>query len=137
MFEIYPELWETVLRREPNAYLVRLYWDTEMFHRETNAKKKLDALADEPSNTNYKEKFIDVINNPKKYFRNAHALMMAKQYRRFYLRNGDIMQEPDFKKAYNALMTGDTKGRSLRALQTSVNLNYIKREGVYAPWKNH
>lgn len=139
MFEIYPELWEAVLKREPNAYLVRLYWDTEMFHRETHTKKKLDALVDdsEKEKVDYKKKFVDVINNPKKYFRNAHALNMAKQYRRFYLRNGDIMQEPDFKKAYNALMTGDTKGRSLRALQTSVNLNYIKREGVYAPWKNH
>ena len=137
MFEIYPELWESVLKREPNAYLIRLYWDTEMFHRETRNKKKLDALKDnDEAKIDYKEKFIDVINNPKKYFKNKHALMMAKQYRNFYLRNGDIMCEEDFKKAYNALMTGDTKGRSLRALMTSVNVNYTKRSGAYTPWKN-
>lgn len=40
LFEIYPDMWEAVLRREPNAYLVRLYWDTEMFHRETKKKEK-------------------------------------------------------------------------------------------------
>lgn len=139
MFEIYPDLWEAVLRREPNAYLVRLYWDTEMFHRETAAKKKLDALVDEDEKeeVNYKEKFVDTINNPHKYFRNKHALHMAKQYRNFYLRNGGIMEEKDYKKAYNALMTGDTKGRSLRALMTGVNLNYLKSQGAYTPWKNH
>ena len=38
-----PVLWERILKREPNAYLALLYWDSEMFHRSTAKRRKLEA----------------------------------------------------------------------------------------------
>ena len=40
MNEYYPDLMESVIRREPNAYLAALYWDSEMFGRSTAARKQ-------------------------------------------------------------------------------------------------
>ena len=37
-----PNLMERVLRREPNAYLAMLYWDSEMFRRSTSNRRKLE-----------------------------------------------------------------------------------------------
>ena len=37
------DLWERIERREPNAYLVLLYWDSEMFRRTTSKRRKLEA----------------------------------------------------------------------------------------------
>ena len=39
MNEYYPDLMERIVRREPNAYLAALYWDSEMFGRSTAARK--------------------------------------------------------------------------------------------------
>ena len=122
MFEVYPDLWEKILKREPNAYLVRLYWDTEMFRRETKRRKELE----DGINTDYKSKFIEVINHPNKYFKNKHALGMAKQYRNLYLTKGQYFTDKHFKKAYAGLMGGDTKGRTLRALTTEVMSDSLK-----------
>ena len=40
MNEYYPDLMERIVRREPNAYLASLYWDSEMFGRSTAARKQ-------------------------------------------------------------------------------------------------
>ncbi len=40
MNEYYPDLMEKIVRREPNAYLAALYWDSEMFGRSTNTRKQ-------------------------------------------------------------------------------------------------
>ena len=37
------DLWERIQRREPNAYLVLLYWDSEMFRRSTRKRRELEA----------------------------------------------------------------------------------------------
>ncbi len=36
------ELWERISKREPNAYLVLLYWDSEMFRRSTSKRRELE-----------------------------------------------------------------------------------------------
>ena len=41
------DLWERIERREPNAYLVLLYWDSEMFRRSSNKRRKLEAEQEE------------------------------------------------------------------------------------------
>lgn len=132
MFEVYPDLWEKVLRREPNAYLVRLYWDTEMFHRQTRKRKALtEGIKDE---TDYKAKLIEVLNNPKKYFRNAHALEVAHQYRNLFVKDANIMTEDDFRKMYQALMAGDTKMRTFRTLRSQIYSRYLAREEKKEQW---
>ena len=42
MNEYYPDLMERIIRREPNAYLAALYWDSEMFHRTTKKRRELE-----------------------------------------------------------------------------------------------
>lgn len=36
------DLWERIQRREPNAYLVLLYWDSEMFRRSSKKRRELE-----------------------------------------------------------------------------------------------
>lgn len=132
MFEVYPDLWEKVLKREPNAYLVRLYWDSEMFHRNTKKRKKQEAGEQK---RDYRALFVDVINHPHKYFKNEHALKMAQAYKTLYMQRGELFTENDYYKAYTGLMTGDTKGRSLRALMSNLQRDYFKREGMGEKWK--
>ena len=40
--EVDPTLWERIERREPNAYLTLLYWDSEMFHRSTRKRRQME-----------------------------------------------------------------------------------------------
>lgn len=131
MFEVYPDLWESVLKREPNAYLVRLYWDSEMFHRNTHKRKRLEGTEseDDEDKKDYRKMLVDVINHPTKYFRNKHAIDLCKNYRSLYIRHGDIMTDEDCKKVYTALIAGDTKGRTLRALNSSIFGDYLNRGG--------
>lgn len=131
MFEVYPDLWEAVVRREPNANLVRLYWDSEMFHRNTATKRKLEKEMGEVDDTDYRAKLIEVVNHPHTYFRNPHALALCDEYRKTILRDSKIITPKQYKDLYNALMAGDTKGRSLRAIKNDIYAEYLKREGQY------
>ena len=118
MAEAYPDMWEKVLRREPNAYLVRLYWDTEMFNRTTRRRKSLEGEVDDGD---YKAKVLDMVRNPTKWFKNKHALTLAKQYKQFVMKFGDVFDDKMWRKAYEGMLGGDTKGRTLRALVTSAS----------------
>jgi len=131
MFEAYPDLWEAVLRREPNAYLVRLYWDTEMFHRSTAKRQKLE---DNSTEVDYKAKLIEVVNNPTKYFKNKHALALCGEYRNVIMKDGNKITAGQYKRLYEAVMGGDTKGRTLRAVKTQIFADYLKRENCYGSY---
>lgn len=135
MFEVYPDLWESVIKREPNAYLVRLYWDSEMFHRQTRTRKKLEG-DNAGEGKDYRAMLVDVLNNPKKYFKNKHAIELCRSYRTMYIKNADIMTDDQCRKCYNALLAGDTKGRTLRALRTNIYGDYLKRQGEKEHWVN-
>lgn len=131
MAEAYPELWEKVLRREPNAYLVSLYWDTEMFRRSSKKRKELEAGS---SSVDYRAKVVDMVTDPKKYFKSKHALTLAEEYRTdLILKFSMYMDDGLWKKAYEGLLGGDTKGRTLRALITKVSgIAYKEMEKEYA-----
>ncbi len=120
MAEAYPDLWEKVLRREPNAYLVRLYWDTEMFHRTTKRRKELEG-GTEVDATEYRAKVMDMVNNPHKWFKNKHALMLAGQYKQFVIKFGGSFDGKMWREVYEGMLGGDTKGRTLRALITEAS----------------
>ncbi len=128
MFEVYPDLWEKVLKREPNAYLVRLYWDSEMFHRSTSKRQKLEE--GEEDDKDYKALLFDVVNNPRKYFRNPHAISVAGYYRAALIRKHGMMQPWHYKRLYEAIMAGDTKTRTLRALHMKIANDYVKSQGL-------
>ena len=56
--ETEPELWSKIERRYPNAYLVLLYWDSEMFMRQTRRRTKLES---DLENQDYKAKLYDLL----------------------------------------------------------------------------
>lgn len=118
MYEYYPGLMEKVLRREPNAYLVQLYWDTNMFHRSSENRRKLEAGVED--NKDYRALCIDLVNNPQKVFKNPHYIKIAGAYRSAIIKHGEKMNNDHFRRLYEALLAGDTKTRSLRAILTDI-----------------
>lgn len=123
MNEYYPDLMEKICRREPNAYLAALYWDSEMFGRSTKRRKALEGKEDV---TDYKAKLIYTFNNADKIFA-PHARQVAEHYRRLFLKIGGIADNDDYKKMYEALMAGDPKLRSFRALYQIIYTKYIDK----------
>ena len=65
MNEYYPDLMERVIRREPNAYLAALYWDSEMFGRNSATRRSIEADSDKKD---YKAELIKMFNNMDVYF---------------------------------------------------------------------
>lgn len=127
MFEAYPDLWQAVLRREPNAELVRLYWDTEMFRRSTEKRKRLEG--DSSDGVDYRKKVLEITRNPTKYFRNPHALNVCYQYKMLVVKEGLRISDKHWKQIYEALLAGDTKTRSFRAIRTRIMVDGCDDEG--------
>ena len=130
MNEYYPDLMERIIRREPNAYLAALYWDSEMFGRRSKTRRKIESAEPEKD---YKALLLEMFNNMPKYFTTPHKLKIAKAYRAFFLKASLVATEKDYKRIYEALIRGDPKMRSLRALYQTVYTGYIdkaKREEV-------
>ncbi len=112
-----PVLWEQIERREPNAYLAMLYWDSEMFKRQTRARRALEG----DSQKDYKELCRQMLFvEPEKHFSNPGTRKVAASYRKFYIKNSSMMRDKDFCTMHDALVGGDPKLRSLRALYFTV-----------------
>lgn len=119
-----PELWDRIQKREPNAYLALLYWDSEMFHRNTAKRQALES--NEPPK-DYKALCKKILfDEPDKYFTNAKRRDVARAYRNLYVKGFSFMQPKHFKKMYEAVMAGDPKLRSLRAIYTDIFTDYTK-----------
>ena len=74
MNEYYPDLMERVIRREPNAYLAALYWDSEMFGRTSKTRRELEKGAEK----DYRAMLVDVFNKIDTIFGTAHQKYIAK-----------------------------------------------------------
>lgn len=122
MNEYYPDLMERIIRREPNAYLASLYWDSEMFGRNTRNRKKLEEKQNEKD---YKAELIKMFNNMDIYFPNKHQRYVAERYRNFFIQVSAIATTKDFKAIYDGLISGDPKQRTYRALYQRIYGNYI------------
>ena len=122
MNEYYPDLMERVTRREPNAYLAALYWDSDMFGRSSRQRKK--AEAGEPEK-DYRKLLATALGDIPRYFTTPGKQKTAKEYRNFYMRCGGIATDKECQQIYEALMKGDPKSRSLRALFQVVYSRYI------------
>ena len=122
MNEYYPDLMERVIKREPNAYLAALYWDSEMFGRSSTTRR--NAEKGEPKK-DYKAELIEMFNNMDVYFTTPHKLYVAKRYRNFFVAITAIATEKDYKAIYDGLISGDPKFRSFRALYQRIYGRYI------------
>jgi len=119
MNEYYPSLMERIIKREPNAYLAALYWDSEMFGRRGRRRKEPEKTKD------YKALLINMFNRFDEYFDTEHKRKIAKSYRSFFLRVSTFADNEDFKKIYEGLISGDPKSRTLRALYQRIYTRYI------------
>lgn len=113
MNQYYPGLMERVQRREPNAYLAAMYWDSEMFGRSTTKRRQLQK-GEKP--VDYKEKVIDLLSNIDRNFNTDAQKRVAKSYRRTLLSNSTMITNDIYKTIYGALVAGDPKQRTLRAV---------------------
>jgi len=119
-----PELWEKIERREPNAYLAMLYWDSEMFRRSTAKRRELEQDQEQKDYRALLEEML--FKHPKKYFTTAETMHVAMMYRQFYVKSDYMMTDKICKKMYETLCCGDPKQRTLRALYTVAYVDYMK-----------
>lgn len=130
MNEYYPDLMEKIVRREPNAYLAALYWDSEMFGRSTAARKQNERGQPE---RDYKAALLELFSDMEGNFQTKHKRYVANRYRNFFLSISAIADNRDFKMVYEGLVSGDPKLRTFRALYQRIYGKYIieakKKEG--------
>lgn len=131
MNEYYPDLMERIVRREPNAYLAALYWDSEMFGRSTTARKQNEKGKTEKD---YKAALLEMFSDMDGNFQTKHKRYVAERYRNFFMSVSVIADNKDCKAIYEGLISGDPKLRSFRALYQRIYGKYItdakKKEGM-------
>lgn len=110
MCEYYPDLFERICRREPNAYLAMLYYDTEMFRRSRSTPS-------EP--VDYRSKVLALLTDTKRA--RTHSMMISERdMRRVLMQFGPAMNDKHWRAMHDILVGGDPKGRSKRALYSDI-----------------
>lgn len=122
MNEYYPDLMERIVQREPNAYLAALYWDSEMFGRNTANRKHNEKGSAEKD---YKAALIKLFSDMNGNFQTKHKRYVAERYRNFFTAVSVIIDNKDCKSIYEGLISGDPKLRTLRAIYQRVYGKYI------------
>lgn len=122
-----PALMERVLRREPNAYLAMLYWDSEMFHRTTRKRRELEGKDTKDYRALLKEMLFE---RPADFFNTPHKREVAKQYRKLFIRM-DGMAAPGLSEDVRGAGGGDPKLRTLRAIYQDISCAYAALRQVF------
>ncbi len=123
MNEYYPDLMDRIIRREPNAYLAALYWDSEMFGRRSRNRRELEGK--EPGK-DYKAELLKLFGN-KDVFDTPHKMDVARRYRNLFIKVSLFADQDDCKAIYEGLISGDPKLRNCRALYQKIFTKYISR----------
>lgn len=110
MCEFYPELFEKICNREPNAYLAMLYFDTELFRRK---KKSKDDTND------YKEKFFEVLKEEWR-FETKLEKETKRQLINLVFKFGIYFDNQIWKMMYECIIGGDPKSRVRRLLYITI-----------------
>lgn len=109
MCEFYPDLFNKICKREPNAYMAMLYFDTELYRRKKAQKDETD----------YKAKIYELFNSPERFTSDVQQKNF-REYRRFVVMYDLFLNEKAWKMLYQGLVGGDPKNRTLRAAYTLV-----------------
>lgn len=107
MCEFYPDLFNRICKREPNAYMAMLYFDSELYRRK---KVKKD-------DTDYKAKLFELFDQPER-FSSPSQRKNYNMLKRFVLLHNSFMTNKEYKVAYQSLIAGDPKKRTMRSLYT-------------------
>lgn len=127
--EFKPDLMRRIEKRQPNAYIACLYWDTEMFHRSTRNRKKLEAK--KKDNKNYrlmlKAKMDDILREDSTYSEAWKDIANKYKYLFFKAVQYNASDEV-WRKMYEAFVSGDFKKRSYRAILAKIFDDYKKEQ---------
>lgn len=107
MCEFYPDLFNRICKREPNAYMAMLYFDTELYRRKKARK----------DTTDYKAKVFELFNQPER-FTTPSQRENYKLLKRFVLLHNSFLNNMLYKIIYQSLIGGDPKKRTYRTLYT-------------------
>lgn len=116
------DLWQRIEKREPNAYLVLLYWDTEMFRRSSSKRKELEK-DEQPKD--YRAMCQDLLFiNTDKYTIAPDTKKHLRHWRTLFIKTYGVAEQSHYKKMYEGILYGDPKSRILRILWTSIYNDY-------------
>lgn len=116
-----PGLWEKILRREPNAYMAALYWDSELYRRSSRQRRESEKGKD------YKALVKHMLfENPDKYFTTELTRKVADRYRKLIIKMDGMARDRDYRKIHDALVAGDPKLRTLRAISVDIASSYAE-----------
>ena len=116
------ELWSRIEKREPNAYLILLYWDSEMFRRSSSKRRELER---DEEKKDYCALCKDLLFlNTDKYTIASDTKKNLKAWRNLFTKTYGVATEKHYKKMYEGLLYGDPKMRVLRILWTSIFTDY-------------
>lgn len=117
--EYEPGLWERILKREPNAYLAMLYWDSELYRRSSKQRREQDVPKD------YRAILMQMLfEEPDKHFTTDLTRHVAARYRKLIIKFDGMARPRDYRKMYDALVAGDPKLRTLRAISMDIATAY-------------
>ncbi|MCL2210797.1 MAG: phosphoadenosine phosphosulfate reductase family protein [Treponema sp.] len=131
MNEYYPALMDRIIKREPNAYLAALYWDSEMFRHSSKKRRELEDKKD------YKAAVYKLLSDPIKNFQTKGGLTNAQRIIQMLIKYGPIIQERVYKTVYDCLVGGDPKQRTLRAIISTINMHYSQENNNTTRGKKH
>lgn len=117
------DLWQRIEKREPNAYLVLLYWDSEMFRRST--RKRKDLGQDEENAKDYRALCKDLLFlNTERYTIAKDTLSHLSMWKGLFIKSYGIAENRHYKKMYEGILYGDPKMRVLRILWQEIYTDY-------------
>ena len=120
VLEFYPDLYQRIIAREPNADLVMLYWETDMF-RSSRQDEKFEQVK------NYKSKFLEEMKRATVYPDDYPGYAKAKK---LYMKLSDATSEKTYRSLYQLLIAGDPKNRTYRALCGQIQRDVELRDGI-------
>jgi len=126
MNEHCPGLMERVTKREPNAYLCSMYWDTEMFGKSTAKRRKIEEEAEVEKKDYYKE-IMHLIRNPNILESDIQRATL-KRIQKMFLRYTIDWPEKCLKRAYETILAGDPKCRATRAISNELRMALCKEK---------
>lgn len=126
MQEFNPGLMARIERRQPNAYLACLYYDSEMFARKTKTRKKTEAAAKPGEKRDYRKLFINYLYDDRN-FETANQKKVQRWYKNRLIKFAKFdITEALWQRLYEALISGDTKLRAGRAIAMQVMGDYYR-----------
>ena len=72
-----------------------------------------------------------LFDEPEKHFTNGSAVKVANQYRRAFVKADGIAQPKHYRQMHDALVAGDPKLRSLRAIYQNIFGDYFARAKAF------